>query len=207
MLHFTAFVLTHVTDVGLRGDYYKAETRIPEFVNCMFALALIDPIYVHDAYTGLLDNNGQLLGGIYGARLHNLLTYFEAHCLSKQTGEDGTERWYPGPWTVSHLNIRTNNYIEGWHHYWNSVVMQGQKHKNVWNFIYQLQQEQTKNEQRVAANESPKWSHDVEGHMDRRGKCMARLRNQIRNQLPEPISPYEAILALSRYSWVKHGKA
>lgn len=176
-----------------------AETRIPEFVNCMFALALIDPIYVHDAYTGLLNNNVQLLGGIYGVRLHKLLKNFETHCLTKKTEEDRTERWYPGPSTVSHLNIRTNNYIEGWHHYWNSVVMKGQKHKNVWNFICQLQQEQTKNELRVSAHESPKWSNDVEGHMDRRGKLMARLRTQLTTQNPEPISPYDAILTLSRY--------
>ena len=203
--HFTAYIMKHVKDCELQGAYFRPETKISQFVNCMFALALINPVYVHAAYTDLLRNNAQLLGGIYHKGLGSLLTYFQTHCLTKKTREDGTEIWYPGPWTVSNLNIRTNNYIEGWHNYWNNVVMSGFKHRNLWTFIYQLLQEQTNTERRLSAKESPKWNCKVETHMHLRGQCMARCREQLETQLPEPMSPYDAIVALSKHSWVKHG--
>jgi hypothetical protein len=128
--------LKHASELGLQGAYHHYDTGVQYFINCLFALALIEPKYVNDAYVGLLEDKVALLTtSIYVGKLNNLIRYFESSCLVKKLDENGNEKWYPGLWTVSTLNIRTNNSIEGWHHYWNSTVMKGGKHANLWNFI------------------------------------------------------------------------
>ena len=94
----------------------------------------------------------------------------------------------------------------GFHHYWNSIVLQGKKHLHLWDFIRELIKEQTKNENNVNQHMHVKWVKKVQDHMDNRTQMMNRIKVQRETQLPLPMTPYEAIEALSMISWTRGHK-